>query len=381
MIKTIKMKRFLIMVFSLSLMFANAQKEKESPLSFEASYIADNFYNAMGGIKTGYTYLGLIDLSVGFETGKAKLWSGGEFFIHGSNSHGGEPSGTFVGDLQGVSNIEAGNHTFLYELWYKQRVWSIDLIVGLQDLNAEFAASEYAGLFINGSFGIPSVIGHNTTAPIFPITALGATVLYHIKDNFTFKTSLFDGTTTDFDNNAYNLNWKLCREDGFSSYSELQFTTKLLKERTGTYLLGYFAHRHVNVQSEEDNTGENEQESKQGIYVIADQELFSKEDKSLAAFMQISYSPKDGGNNFLYVGAGIHYAGTFNRANDEVGVAIAHAQFEKVGAETTIECSYKVAMGESIFIQPNIQYIFNPGGNAALFDNALAAILRIGLSF
>ena len=108
----------------------NDSTKRELPFSFEASYIGDVVRNFSGGIKKGTTCLGLANLKVGFDTESANWWKGGSFFVNVGNTHGGEPSATFVGDFLGVSNIEAGNLTFMYELWYKQNFGRFDITVG-----------------------------------------------------------------------------------------------------------------------------------------------------------------------------------------------------------------------------------------------------------
>ena len=42
---------------------------------------------------------------IGFDTEKANFWKGGELFINAANTHGGEPSASFIGDYQVASNI------------------------------------------------------------------------------------------------------------------------------------------------------------------------------------------------------------------------------------------------------------------------------------
>ena len=66
-------------------------------------------------------------INAGFDTEKANWWKGGQFFVNVGNTHGGEPSRVLVGDIQGVSNIEDGNLTFMYELWYKQKFGNLDI--------------------------------------------------------------------------------------------------------------------------------------------------------------------------------------------------------------------------------------------------------------
>ena len=160
---------------------------RQTAWQLNASYKGDFVTNFRGGIQTGSTYLGLADLFLHFDTEKAGLWKGGEFLIHGANSHGGEPSANLIGDLQVVSNIEAGNHTFLYECWFKQKFANVTATIGLQDLNAEFAASDVGSLFLNSSFGVHSVISDNILAPIFPLTSPGITLCWDTSEKISLK--------------------------------------------------------------------------------------------------------------------------------------------------------------------------------------------------
>jgi len=88
--------------------------KKTPPFSFEASYIGDVVSNFSGGIKKGTTYLGLANIKASFNTETANFWKGGKAYLNIGNTHGGEPSTNLIGDFQGVSNIEAGNLTFMY---------------------------------------------------------------------------------------------------------------------------------------------------------------------------------------------------------------------------------------------------------------------------
>lgn len=351
----------------------------DSAFSFEASYVGDNYYNMVGGIDQNYTYLGMADIFVGFSTENAKLWKGGEFMIHGQNTHGGTPSAALTGDMQVASNIENGDNTHLYELWYSQSIGKLQIIAGLQDANAELVASEYGGHFLNSSFGIIPTVVDNTAPPIFPLTGLGLTAIIDISENLVFKTALYDGTLTDFDENPYNIEWSLSAEEGFTSFSELEIKKSFLKEKEASYKLGFHFHQH-----DEDNIDVTaETISKYGLYAIADQQLIVNEAKgqALGAFAQFGYSPKEGGNNYMYIGAGLHYRGLFNRTDDEFGIAVASASFDESGTESTIETTYKAQITESIALKPCLQYVINPGGEYSEIDNALAGILRIEIGF
>jgi len=342
----------------------------ESPFSFSASYIGDVVSNFKGGIRRGTSYLGLANMKGDFNTNK--WWKGGEVFINIGNTHGGEPTANLVGDFQGVSNIEAGDLTFLYELWYKQSFGNFSATLGLQDLNAAFAVNEDGGLFTNSSFGIHSSIADNIPSPIFPLTALGANIQWNISDSFEWQTAIFDGTPDDFENNPYNTNWKLSKDQGFLAVTEFQIKKSLLSGKTGSYKFGIYYHQHNDTIETVRKNG--------GFYLVADQQITKK----LFLFSQIGLSPKSVNKNDVYCSLGFNYKGLISsRPDDQFGVAVAHAGIHNsvIGSETAIETAYQLQINRNIFIKPDIQYIINPAGTDTKLANALVGFVRFGIQF
>lgn len=343
-----------------------------SPFDFNATYVGDLVSNFSGGIKKGTTYLGLANIKAAFSTHKAGWWKGGEAFVNVGNTHGGEPSATLVGDFQGVSNIEAGNLTFLYELWYKQCIGNFDFTVGLQDLNADFAVSENGALFSNSSFGVHSSIADNISSPIFPLTALGANVQWQITSDYVWQAAVFDGTPDDFETNPYNLHWKLSKNQGYLAVTEFQVKKSLISGKSGCYKVGAYYHEH-------NDTVDVEQRNR-GFYFVGDQQITDK----LSVFSQIGLSPKSINKHNHYYSIGCNYTGLFNlRPDDQMGIAIAYAGIDgnAVGSETAVELTYQFELNKNIYIRPDIQYIVNPAGTNVKLNNALVGFVRVGVGF
>jgi len=354
-------------------------EEKQPALSFYGSYKGDFVSNLNGGIKTGSTYLGLADLFLELNTENAGLWKGGTFMLHGANTHGGEPSADLIGDFQVVSNIEAGNHTFLYELWYCQTFGNFHTTIGLQDLNAEFANSEFGGLFINSSFGIHSIIADNIAAPIFPLTSPGITICWEATSRLNLKTAIYKGCPIDFDDNPYNLKWDLNYSDALLWVAEANFHCSADEDCAQLIKVGTFYHQHC-----EDETVSDDLESDYGFYVVGDHRVSPAKEygKGLSVFYQLGVSPRN--DNVGYIGTGIHYTGLFSqKGKDTFGLAIAKGVMNKDAGkdETTFELTYKLQLNDYIYFQPDIQYVINPRGTDATLDNALVGLFRLGLEF
>ena len=360
------------LISSMSLQAQVDSLKKVSPFSASFSYVGDVVSNFDGGIKKGTTYLGLLNVRAGFDTEAAGLWKGGQLFANVGNTHGGQPSANLVGDFQGVSNIEAGNLTFLYELWYKQSIGKVDITLGLQDLNADFATSEYGGLFTNSSFGIHSSIADNISSPIFPLTALGANISWKISDTFLWESAVFDGTPDDFEVNPYNIHWKLNKNQGFLAVTEFQINESLIAGKQGNYKFGAYFHEH-------NDTIDVEQKNR-GFYFVGDQQLSD----TWAVFSQIGLSPKSLNNHNHYYSLGLNAKGLIAaRPDDQFGIAIAYAGIDHslVGSETTLELTYRLELNKHIYFRPDIQYVINPAGTETKLKNALVGFLRLGVNF
>jgi porin len=372
----------LFVYFSCSLFAQETFKNPKRPLTFEASYIGDNVNNLSGGIKTGSCYLGMANILLNFDFEKAGLWKGGQFYINAANTHGVSPSFELLGDVQVASNIDAGNHTYLQEVWFKQALGKVELTLGLQDLNVEFANSANGALYMNSSFGILPVISGNITPPIFPLTALGLTAKWNISENAIWVNALYDGSPTDFDYNPYNVKWQFISGDGLLAISEYQYNATIM-ELPGTYKIGGYAHSHIIEESLHKNIPDSLNHNIFGLYAYADQKLWQNSNKSIDLFAQLGYSPCTSSTNDFYLGLGVNYSGLFSKEGaDILGLAFAHEHFKDgMKSETAVELTYQYQLTNNIFIQPDFQYIINPAGLGITLKNCLAMNFRFGISF
>lgn len=364
------MRKIILTTIFLSL-FSITGYNQENFLTTDFSYTCDALSNMKGGLKTGTGYLGMIKVDIDIDTEKGGLWKGGQLFISGMNTHGFEPSKKLIGDFHTVSNIEAGENTFIHELWYKQNIGKCYVKLGITDLNTDFAVSEYGSFFINSSFGLPSVISGNIPVSTFPITNIGATFHWQINKEFAVQTSLHKGVSADIEENKSSHYFE--KGDGWTSFTEMHINRSIIKGMEGIYKLGIYYHHHPQ--------GSEKHNSNYGMYLMGDQQLFiDKKGGNLSAFTQLGICPKDLNTHNMYFGFGLHYKGiNRERPKDELGVAIAMANFctQSIKTETALELSYKMPLHKHLCIQPTLQYIINPGDSAQAIDNALVGIIRI----
>src|SRR3977135_2920502 len=84
-------------------------------IDLDIRYDGEIFTN-FGGLRQGATYLGNFNLQLKLDAEHLLGWRGATVFLYGLGIHGGNPSG-FVGDEQGVTNIEAPAKWTFEEAW------------------------------------------------------------------------------------------------------------------------------------------------------------------------------------------------------------------------------------------------------------------------
>lgn len=357
-------------------------------VKLNTSVTGDFVKNISGGIKNNYTYVGMEDIILSMDMEKAGLLKGGEFLFHGLNTHGNLPSEELVGDLQILSNIESGNYIGFYEYYFKQKINNFTFILGQHDLNTEFIGTEYGGTFINSSFGIAPTISLNVPVSIYPVAAPAFIIKYEKDELYVAKAGIYDGDPGDFESNRYNLQWNTNSDEGYFLISEIEFKSNFSGNK-GCYKIGSFFHTGDFVDYRDTLKS---QKGNFGFYFISDQVLWTSKansSKYLGAFLQAGYSLSN--YNFIdfYLGGGLHFNGTLpQRFEDVVGLAFAYAKISNVykniysgydPGELAIELTYKFRVFDFYTIQPNLQYIINPGANPDL-NNALVALMRFNIT-
>lgn len=356
-----------------------SETDSAKRFSSEFSYTGDIVTNLSGGMKTGTSYLGMVSLKL-----STRLWKGGEFFINASNTHGAEPSAQFLGDYQIASNIEAGNHTYLQELWIRH-LWKHGVItVGLQDLNVDLVNTSYGALYLNSSFGILPTVSGNIPAPIFPLTSLGLCAHWKLTKKLTLHTAAYDGAPTDFEENPHNLKWHLSSGDGFLFFTELQHETSI-GNLPGMIKAGLYLHQHLTGDSDHSRDRDSLYRNNNGIYLLGEQQVWQgiQGNRNLGLFLQLGYTPKNINSNYYYIGTGLNFTGLFNRnGNDIAGLAVAHCGMRgDKKSETSIELTYRFHVFGFLYLQPDFQYIINPAGTGENLDNCMAATVRFGVTY
>ena len=155
--------------------------------------------NPTGGIRKGAEYDGLTQAVLQMDTQRAFGWYGGLLNASALQNHGRDLTGDNLDALQTASSIAADRATRLWELWYQQKLLvedRLDIRLGQQSLDQEFMLNPSAQLFINSAFGWSTLSATDLPdgGPVAPLSTLGMRVRARPLNPFTILAGVFNGS-------------------------------------------------------------------------------------------------------------------------------------------------------------------------------------------
>lgn len=374
-------------------------------VTFPFCYIGEVIGNPSGGYRQGAIYDGVLQAGVQFDLEKLCGWKGATVLVNAIYPHGSSLTDDYVHDFSYVSNIDAYDSLRLGEAWFEQKlgggIFSIRL--GQMLVDCEFFVCDSSALFLNSAFGALPVVNNNVAAPIYPVAAPGVRIRFTPSSSFSAQFGAFAGDLGDpATNNRHGL-FRFNGDAGALLMGEVSYTLNpppeppadrnaeqpVASDRplSGTYKLGgyYFA----------EGSDDESQIANYAIYGVADQEVWHEPGdpgQGLRVFGHVGVSPDESSTVSFYFDAGLYYQGLLpSRDNDAAGVGVSYTRIndrlrDDSGLpfpshhETIIEVTYSAAITEWLSLQPDFQYIFNPGATDMLPD-ALIAGLRFCITF
>jgi porin len=375
--------------------------------------------NVTGGVRTGFDYDGLTELSLGIDTSKAFGWEGGTFNISGLQIHGRNLSTDNLFTLQTASGIEANRTTRLWELWYQQAFLGgkFDVKVGLQSIDQEFITSQGSSLFINTVMGWPAVPSLDLYAggPAYPLSSLGIRLRTHPSDAITVLGGVFQDNPPGGPFNSVNSqllgstrwggNFNL--RTGALFVAEIQYAVNPPPSEPppagapppglpGLYKFGFWYDTAPFPDQRFDTAGLSlanpastgvplQRQHNFSLYGVVDQVIWHPHPegaRALGVFARIMGAPGDRNLANFSVNAGVTLKAPLpGRANDTFGVGFGivkiggnavglskdvgfftQAPFPVRSKETFIEATYQAQIAPWWIVQPDLQYVFNPSG-------------------
>jgi porin len=397
----------------------------------ELGYAADLFKPAKGGFSQDAVALDNLDLLLHLSLNPLLGIRGTSIRIH-VQSNRGESVSSEVGNLQEISSLEAPREWRLYEAWIGHQFGSprISVLAGIYDVNSEFDALPSAGDFLNGSFAFgPEFARSGVAGPsTFPNTGLAARMRFEPTATLYGLFAVSDGVPGDQGAGRFSLD----DQEGALISVEVGYAEALLnpisvsagalptgRRTTPTGRLGRGAAgrpllrgprrqigRGRSLEDVKTKVGvggwaytrrlegwasEGSSERSWGIYLLGERLLHQKPDGAggLSGFVRAGTAAEEVGRLDLSLEGGLVYRGLMaSRPDDLVGMGVAYARngspYLRVQrmegrpmerGETVLELTYKAQLGRFFVVQPDLQWIRNPGMDPDLGD-ALVVGLR-----
>jgi porin len=398
-------------------------------ITFALQETSEVLGNVTGGAQKGAAYDGLTQMLVQLDTKRAFGWYGGTLNISALQIHGTNLSSNNLLTLQTSSGIEANRATRLWELWYQQKFLEedrLDIRIGQQSLDQEFMVSQNANYFVNTMFGWPMVPSADLPGggPAYPLSALGVRLRTRPIDSLTFLLGVFNGSPAPSNNgdpqrlNPSGTSFPL--NGGVLVIAEMQYSypslgTMLYADQAEplarTYKLGAWYDSQSFADQHFDNAGlslanpassgvPQQHRGDFGIYAVADQLVWvdkEESDRTINLFARAMGTPQSDRNLVTFsLNAGMTFHEPFlHRDDDTFGIGMGYAKVSGAaaaldkataaynpgtftptrGGETYLEITYQYQVTPWCQVQPDIQYVFNPGGGIA---NPNAPAKRVG---
>ncbi|MDH3583584.1 MAG: carbohydrate porin, partial [Phycisphaerae bacterium] len=259
--------------------------------------------------------------------------------------------------------------------------------VGKFDANEDFAAVELGGLFIHSSPGFsPTIVAF----PSYPDPAMGLSLFYEASDQAYIGFGLFDGSTQEGIRTGARGPSRAFRAPGdlfLASEGGVNWQ-RGPDALPGRLAVGLWHHTGTFPQF-----AGGRESGTEGTYLVLEQLLHAADDsaqdleaRGLGAFLQVGLADESVSPISRHLAAGLLLRGpTDGRPDDALGLMISHVRLsQEMGSgltgddETAWELFYRFQVNSRVVVQPDLQYIRNPGG--AGLDDSLVATVRVEIS-
>lgn len=402
--------------------------------------------NVTGGTRTGAAYDGLTQAILQLDTQRAFGHYGGLFNVSALQIHGNNLSASNLLTLQTASGIEADRATRLWEFWYDQKFLEedrLDVRIGQQSADQEFIVSNNAAYFVNTMFGWPTLPSYDLPGggPAYPLSAPAVRVRVRPINSVNVLVGVFSGSPVNNNSgdpqqqNPSGTSFPL--HTGALIFTELQFAYPSIGSMvypgqsvplSRLYKIGAwydterfadqrFDTNGVSLANPVSNGVAASHHGNLSIYAVADQMLWRNDNdpnQTMNGFARVMGTPNADRNLISYsMNAGVVLHEPFRyRPDDTLGLGMGYAKVSSQvtayerdvatyaaqsnpggfypiqGSETYVELTYQRQMRPWWQLQPDIQYVFNPGGGVIdpsaptrLIRNELVFGLRTSILF
>lgn len=361
-------------------------KLQNQGVEIELGYSSDFISNIKGGVSLSGDFIDTRTVGLTVDMDTMLGWSNTQMYMNYMYTNGGDAA-AIVGS-PGISNLEAGKRGgLIYEFWFDSIIRERHSIrIGLYDTNTEFDVTPAAGLFINGAFGMGTDIAQSGASgpSIFPVTSLALRYRNtNAATNRYFQVALLDG---DPGSGSPRFSWTAT--DGVLLMMEGGMEDALEGPMQGKIAYGGWVYSRALTQDAAANPISPSYNF--GLYLLLNGALMYEGNdpkQGLAGFMRVGLANQMVNVYGAFASAGLVYTGLLpGMDQDQLGLAMfvnltSKHYYTVTGTvdpyEMVMEFSYRNQFGDDFYVQPFMQWVYNPDitpatANATVFGLRMA---------
>jgi len=386
------------------------------------TYVSDVLGNPVGGQHRKIAYDDSIGLDIDVNLEKLAGLKDLTFHVSGSFRSGQNLSKVAIGNTFPVSYIFGGETIRLYDLYLEQsfREDRISLLIGRFGIGDEFITSPLYSVFLNSAInGNPISVLLNVPAfssQSYPVAQWGFRARVRPARQWYVMAGISNGDRTLSRNSTHGVDFSFRSDADIFTIGEIGYLCNQQENATGlpgNYKFGgyydagpfpdlyYDKYGHSYVAS---GLPPRIEHNNYGFYFLADQQIYReidpKHNQGLTPFAGVTFAPSDINTFPFFFLAGLIYNGPIpGRERDTAGLGLAYGKFSEdlqrsqhldqklygssAGVqhfEMMLELTYQIELFPHLIVQPDAQYIIQPGGTGDIPD-ALVLGMQIAINF
>ncbi|MGL6160793.1 carbohydrate porin [Microbulbifer sp.] len=368
----------------------------EQGFEFFAYYNAIIASNVAGGIRSETNYAGDLFTGINLDLERLIGWQDTVFTLSATNKHGSDITPS-VGSQYSVMQVVGGQTTFLYNVTLEKGFADDDILVKFGRMTAgdDFVGSPFYTYSLNNAVnGQIRAVLFDGVMTAYPFAVWGGRVKAKPAEDHTLQVGLFQLTDDMFDPDKHGLDFGFSSDDGVSIFLQYDWTPKF-KGRPARFYGGL--NQNFGFDMDKFNSPDTLDRFTR-FYGGADYQFCSEapgSEEGLYLFATLAYTSREEVAIMpVQSSLGVHYKGLFaERPDDRTVFFVTYGQFsddysdEQVAAggsevdyEMVFELGHRIQVAPYAYIQPDIQFIKNPGGTGRIADATVLGV-QFGISF
>ena len=398
-------------------------------VNISLNYLSNLAGNVTGGKSRGFTYCDNLTLDLELHSEQLLGYMGGTLSVIMLNRDGSNLTANNIGNQFTVQQVYGGSTAIFYSLAYDQHFCDdkFSFKFGRMAAGDDFASSPIYWLYMNnGIDGNPQSLPVNGKFTAYPWASWAARIRAKTSDNTELMLGAYQVTSQVWRPSMHGLNWDINPNDGVMLLGQFGWAPEFFKPTAlpaksdgksvvaatdgknftpaadaltahglpGHYWMGGYYSTWTYPQFGSSQA----QQGAYGLYWHFDQMLYRMTpttDTGLTAWSAFVLGPQQNTAKipFQYNG-GLVYTGMIPFRPTDVSIfGVAYGNFSSNYAqanqataggyatyELVYEFGYRINMTKFAFIQPDAQWVINPGGTGTI-PNALVLGAQIGVTF